>query len=182
VSERIPRNEAIEIVGREHFADAWVGEMTKSEWDIVQAHKSRFAAGTEPPVEIADQLYLAEERAARSDRQHREVILWLENHGLDCVRGLRDGLDRKTFEKAFAKAFGSSSLPRREPEALKTKFRIPSDGPLLQTALQALKDGKATGPYQAAKLVHAKAEGNSAEANLRRLRRLITDELKARGE
>ncbi len=134
MKDRIPRNEVIEIIGREQFADAWVGAMTTSEWEMTQAHKFRFADGTKPPSEIADQLYQAEERAARSDRQHREVIQWLENHGLDCVRGIRDGFDRRTFETAFARGFGRA-LPRNGPEPLKIKFRVASDGPLLQEAI-----------------------------------------------
>jgi hypothetical protein len=186
MNDRIPRNEAIEIIGKEQFVDAWVGEMTTSEWELVRAHKARFADGTKPSAEIAEQLYQAEERAARSDRQHREVIQWLENHGLDCVRGLRDGFDRDTFETTFARVFGRSSLPRNEPEPLKPeplkiKFRIASDGPLILEAVQAVLDGKATSAYQAAKLVYQTAEGNSPEANLDRLRKLIGRELKARG-
>jgi hypothetical protein len=194
MNDSIPRNEAIEIIGREKFADAWVGELTTSEWELVQAHKNRFAAGAKPPAEIADQLYQAEERAARSDRQHREVIQWLENQGHDCVRGIHDGFDRKTFETTLARVF-VRALPRNEPEPpapralpivkllpLTFKFRYASDGPLMQEGLQALKDKMVTGPYQAAKLVYEKAEGNSPEANLERLRKLIAKAWKTRGE
>src|SRR5260370_20384491 len=131
MNDRVPRNETIEIIGRELFADAWVGEMTATEWELVQVHKIRFANGTKPPAEIADQLYQTEERAARSDRQHHEVIQWLENHGLDCVRGLHDGLDRKTFETAFAQEVGRSALRRNEPQLLRIKLPIASDRPVL---------------------------------------------------
>jgi hypothetical protein len=104
--DRIPRNEAIEIYGKAKFRDAWVGDRSKEEWELEQKYK--ITNGRRPPVpaELVDKLYVAEERSARQDRQIREAIPWLENHGMDCVRGLAEGLDRKTFEAAFAREFG----------------------------------------------------------------------------
>ena len=106
--DRIPRNKAIEIYGKAKFRAAWVGERSTEEYELTQKYK--IVNGRRPPVpaELVDKLYVAEERSARQDRQHREAIHWLENHGMDCVRGLAEGVDRKTFEAAFAREFGRS--------------------------------------------------------------------------
>ncbi len=169
--DRIPRNEAIEIVGRELFGEAWVGELTMAEWDLIQAHKSRFADNKRAPAEIADQLYQAEERAARSDRQHGHVIRWLEDRGLDCVRGIANGLARKTFEAAFAAAFG-----RVLTVHAKTKFRDPEDAKRVRKGITLLLEGRATNPYAAAKQV---AGRKAPEQLVDRLRKQIAKKWRA---
>jgi hypothetical protein len=65
------------------------------------------------------------------------------------------------------------------PPLAHTNLRYPSDEPLIREALQALADGKAKKPLQAAKLVYLKAQGPSPETNLERLRKLIASEWKA---
>jgi hypothetical protein len=120
--ERIARNDAVEIVGKAIFGDGWVGAASPEEWELAQKYKGRFADGTKVPANIADQVYEAEERLARSDRQNGEAILWLENRGLDCIRGLNDGFERKEFEALFTKAFGqapSGSMSSRDQAVLK---------------------------------------------------------------
>jgi hypothetical protein len=131
VSNRIPRNDAMDVIGAYQYGDAWVPELTPDEWELVQRFKGRFVDTTiAVPVELRDKLYEAEERAARSDRQNGEVINWLENHGFDCIRGKKEGFDRKRFEKIVARAFGGSSPPGR---------KAGSSSPKSQMCLEALK-------------------------------------------
>jgi len=168
VGDRIPRNEAIEIYGTAKFRAAWVGERGTEEYELTQKYK--IVNGMRPPVpsELVDALYVAEERAVRQDRQYHEAILWLENHGMDCVRGLAEGLDRKTFEAAFAREFG------RAPSSItRTRFLHPSDAALIQEALNALAEGKVSNAYQADGLVYKRAEGQSPTQNRDRLRKAI---------
>ena len=168
MDDRIPRDEAIEIYGKAKFREAWVGERSTEEYELTQKYK--IVNGRRPPVpaELVDKLYVAEERAARQDRQYREAILWLENHGMDCVRGLTEGLDRKTFEAAFAREFG-----RAPPSITKTKFLHASDAALVAEAVNALAEGRVSNAYQAAGLVYERAEGQSPTQNRDRLRKAI---------
>ena len=166
MTDRIPRNEAIEIVGKAQFGAAWIGEMTHEEWALTQKYKLKNGTWPKVPADIADKLYDAEERAARSDRQHRDVIHWLENRGLDCVRGLKHGLDREAFGAAFYRDFG------KNPDTISPRDRA---------VLNRLKSGKLPGEkdgpmseywsvfQQAIQVEIGSAEGTS----LKQLRRVV---------
>jgi hypothetical protein len=117
VSDRIDRDEATEIVGREKFGDAWVGPATDEEFKLAKKYRSKIRAGEKLPEDEAPALEWAAEREARADRQRREVNHWLEDRGFDCVRGLTEGFDRTKFDKAVEAEFGAAAKKRRRSAA-----------------------------------------------------------------
>jgi hypothetical protein len=92
---------------------------------------------------------------------------------MDCRDGAINGLDRKTFEAAFARKCGL--VP---PSIAEMKFRNPGDAPLVYEALIALAEGKVSNPYQASELVYKRATGPTPEQNRDRLRKAIARLLK----
>ena len=173
-TDRIPRNDAIETVGRAMFKAAWVGELTDAEFDLIR--KFKIVNGTRPPVppELTQPLYIAEERGARADRQYREVIHWLEDRGLDCVAGLVSGLDRVIFDQVFSNAFGA---PAPMPSPAKSKYRHPGDATLVREGVEAIRNGLASNPFQAARLLYGRAEGSSDNQKIDRLRKSIGQQI-----
>jgi hypothetical protein len=160
--DRIPRNEAIEVWGKARFGGAWVGELSTEEYEPIQKYKLRNGTRPRVPPAVVDQLYVAEERAARSDRQHGEVNHWLENHGLDCVRGLKDGLDRELFEAAFQRDFG------KKPETMSPRDRA---------ILNRLNAGKRPGKNEYWKVFQGAIEaeiGLADGTSIKQLRRAVT--------
>lgn len=179
MSDRIDRNEAIELVGKAKFGDAWVGSATDDEFNLAKKYRSRFVTGAKVPAQDALAVYEAEEREARADRQHREVIHWLENRGLDCVRGLTEGLDRAHFAKVFDAEFGLTR-PESKPLAPGRKRYATDDGLVAEAVrrIGAQEQGWAN-PFQAAKLLAERAEGaGTEESKIARLRGKISGAIK----
>jgi hypothetical protein len=112
VSDRIDRNDAIEIVGQTWFGDAWVGPGTDDELERKKKYRAWLLTGVKVPEQEWQGVYEAGERDARANRQHREVIQWLENFGFDCVRGLKEGFDRRAFFKRLEAEFGLAARRR----------------------------------------------------------------------
>jgi hypothetical protein len=171
VSDRIDRNEAIELVGKAKFGDAWVGPTTPEEFELAKKYRARLTTGAIVPDHEAVAVYEAEEREARADRQQREVIHWLENRGLDCVRGLGEGLDRSRFVKVFNAEFGtppkqaSAQTPPVSAAAILKNKRYATDDELVAEGVRrilAQEQGWAN-PYQAARLLAERAEGVGTE-------------------
>jgi hypothetical protein len=174
VSNRIGRNDAIEIVGRAKFGASWVGPATDEEFKLAKKYRSRFATGARVPEHEADMVYEAEEREARADRQHREVIHWLENRGLDCVRGIKDGLDRDAFDKAFRAEFGQDRQKLTVQQ--RKRVRYVTDDDLVRAGIAGIRAGTFANPLKAAQKLALRAEGASATAAVDRLRKKIAAE------
>jgi hypothetical protein len=173
VLNRIGRDEAIEIVGKAKFGDAWVTQATDEEIVLAKKYRDRFATGAKVPAHEAQAVYAAEEREARADRQNREVIHWLENRGLDCVRGLKEGLDRATFEKVFRAEFGRDRL-ETDSDAPAKSTRYATDEALVAEGMAGIKNRKYPNALKAAEALASRAEGVSTlEAKIDRLRRKI---------
>jgi hypothetical protein len=176
--DRISRNEAIEIVGKEMFGDAWVGDAAPREMELLREYKffEREGKRSKPvPPDLVDEVYQVEMRAARARDQIGDAMRWLETRAFDCVRGIKDGFDRQSFNAAFAKAFG-----RVLPSGTQTKFRNPGDEKLVRDAIVALTSGAATNPLQAAKRVCKRGatglDDQQAAARLDRIRKAVSKE------
>jgi hypothetical protein len=166
MTDRIPRNEAIDIVGKAQFGAAWIGELTQEEWALTQKYKLKNSTRPKVPADIANKLYDAEERAARADRQHRDVIHWLENHGLDCVRGLKDGLDREAFCAAFYKGFG------KNPDTMSPRDRAVLNR-LKSGKLPGEKDGPGSEYWSVFQQAIQREIGSVEGTSLKQLRRVV---------
>jgi hypothetical protein len=169
--DRISRDDTYEILAKEFWGHAWVPYLTAEEYRLNQENQQRIASSLKPPPELADKIYAAEERCARSDRQYRQLNNWLEDRGFDCVRGLKDGFDRQEFASAYAKAFGRVLL-----RSAQRRFRNPDDAKLVRDAIALLERGKAANVYQAAKQVFGRsfldADGQPIQ-DFERLRKAI---------
>jgi len=170
VPGRIDRNEAIEIIGLAKFGPAWVGPATDDEFTLAKKYRARFATGAAVPEHEREALYNAEEREARADRQHREVIHWLENHGFDCWRGLREGLDRDAFNKVFEAEFPH---PRPTAPSIPKRVRYKTDDALVREGAAGIEQRKYPNALKAAEALASRAEGASFEARISRLRKKI---------
>lgn len=177
--DRIDRNQAIEIVGNAKFGDAWVGPATDDEFKWAKKYRSRFTTGAHVPAQEAQAVYEAEEREARADRQHREVIQWLENRGLDCVRGLAEGLDQTRFEKVLEREFGKIR-PRSVSVSPAKNRRYATDDALVAEAVAGINNNEYPNPLKAARALAPRAQGQSAEAAIDRLRRKIAQAIAVR--
>jgi hypothetical protein len=99
----------------------------------------------------------------------------LDQHGRPNPDGFTARCRRDVFLRRDHLEHFLSTLPR-PPLLIRDKLRYPTDEPLIQEALGALMDGRATGPLQAAKLVQSKAHDGPSQTSLDRLRKLIAAE------
>jgi hypothetical protein len=173
VSDRIDRNDAIEIVGQAWFGDAWVGPGTVDELERKKKYRAWLLTGVKVPEQEWQGVYEAGERDARADRQHREVIQWLENFGFDCVRGLRQGFDRREFFKRLEAEFGIG----QGFVAPQQRIRYATDASLVREAILGIKNKKYPNILKAAQDLALRAEGGSDRAKVDRLRKKIAKAL-----
>ena len=181
----VPLNEAFRLILRAALRkpnETWPDKIVSLAWFMFPSTHNR--SGED--VAAAEQA-LKELRAhvRRGDLHLRGSIDGSKPEAIDL--GDQNTGELKIFENVFKsgrRIYEHVHCLRQEVDQLinpakPRKLRHPSDGPLIDEALRALREGRATNPSQAAGLVYKRADGPNPDTNKDRLRKLISKEWKA---